>query len=322
MSTTSPPFPTGPNYGPMYMAMLLCVGLWGVSCMQTFLYFLRYPNDEISLKFLVFSVWLLDTTHQVLVVKGVYTYLVSQFGNYQGLIDIVPEIIWAPLFTTIVGLLTQAFFVYRIWRFGKNILALPVFWALAAAYQLASCLVYVSKGTHASSALVLTDSLFTPLTISYFGTAAIVDVMIAACLTYKLLRDRSVGTKRYEKMLQRLAIFSINSGAWTAIFSLLALALFAALPSNLIYVVFDFPLCSLYCNTLLANLNVRSHVRSLAPADKGDLVLFSTVTGTDQIESEVRTIVIGRPVTDSRIYRGPVACDALSTTNATIHDKC
>jgi len=290
--------------------------------MQTFLYFMRYQNDSKALKFLVLSVWSLDTAHQVLVVKGVYIYLVQKFGNYQGLADIVPEIIWAPLLTTVVALLTQGFFVYRIRKFCKKMVALLAFWSLAALYQLGSCLVYSIKATRAPSALVLTDSLFTPLTISYFAVAAVVDIIIAGSLSYKLLKDRSLGTKRYEKMLQRLALFSINSGAWTAIFSLLALGLFATFPSNVIYVVFDFPLCSVYCNTLLANLNVRDHVRRLAPADKGELVLISTITGNNQESTELRTIVIGRQAPDTTDYREVVPFHHVSTANAIICPKC
>ncbi|KAH7914191.1 hypothetical protein BJ138DRAFT_447867 [Hygrophoropsis aurantiaca] len=129
-----------------------------------------------ALKFLVLSVWSLDTAHQVLVVKG--------------------EIIWAPLLTTVVALLTQGFFVYRIRKFCKKMVALLAFWSLAALYQLGSCLVYSIKATRAPSALVLTDSLFTPLTISYFAVAAVVDIIIAVSLSYKLLKDRSLGTKR------------------------------------------------------------------------------------------------------------------------------
>ena len=34
-----------------------------------------------------------------------------------------------------------------------------------------------------------------------------------------------------------------------------------AFPNNLIYVLFGIPLGSIYCNTLLANLNARSYIR-------------------------------------------------------------
>ncbi|KAH0830139.1 hypothetical protein J3R83DRAFT_1486, partial [Lanmaoa asiatica] len=72
------------------------------------------------------------------------------------------------------------------------------------------------------------------------------------------------------KILERLTMFAINSGIWTAIFSLLAAVLVHVLSSNLIYAVFSIPLCSIYCNTLLANLNARIYLGSAAAAKNLD----------------------------------------------------
>lgn len=53
------------------------------------------------------------------------------------------------------------------------------------------------------------------------------------------------------------------------------------LSANLIYAVFFIPLCSIYCNTVLANLNGRIYIRD----DKGDsnveLNILTTATGSD-----------------------------------------
>ncbi|KAH0830142.1 hypothetical protein J3R83DRAFT_1490, partial [Lanmaoa asiatica] len=60
--------------------------------------------------------------------------------------------------------------------------------------------------------------------------------------------------------LERLTVFAVNSGIWTAIFSLLAAILVHISSSNLTYAIFFIPLCSIYCNTLLANLNARIYL--------------------------------------------------------------
>jgi hypothetical protein len=62
-------------------------------------------------------------------------------------------------------------------------------------------------------------------------------------------------------VLQRLTVFAINTGIWTAIFALSTVIFLHLYPSNLLYVVFAIPLCSVYCNTLLANLNARGYIR-------------------------------------------------------------
>jgi hypothetical protein len=75
-------------------------------------------------------------------------------------------------------------------------------------------------------------------------------------------------------MIQRLIIFSMLSGIWTALFALLDMITvsyhhnsgifraqvafqYLSFPNTAVYVLFDLPLCSLYCNTLLASLNSR-----------------------------------------------------------------
>ena len=44
------------------------------------------------------------------------------------------------------------------------------------------------------------------------------------------------------------------------------------------YTVFGFPLCSVYCNTLLANLNARTYIRGETTTHHTDVDLFTTST--------------------------------------------
>jgi len=76
----------------------------------------------------------------------------------------------------------------------------------------------------------------------------------------------------------------VNTGVITAIFGLLtlftvcrlslvrtpqedsdAIPKLVALPDTQIYTAAYFPICPLYCNTILANLNVRAYLRSQGP---------------------------------------------------------
>ncbi|KAH7915084.1 hypothetical protein BJ138DRAFT_226298 [Hygrophoropsis aurantiaca] len=163
--------------------------------------------------------------------------------------------------------------MHPVWDRKKIV---PAIWAPAAILQLVVSFVYVSKVSHASTALILDDASLKAITISYFATASTVDVLISGSLAYLLSRERSTGKARsYDRIMQRLVIFTINSGVWTAIFSLLAIIMFVRLSRNEVYVVFDFPLCPLYCNALLANLNVRAYVRSLRQSLDTEMGVFT-----------------------------------------------
>ncbi|KAG1816109.1 uncharacterized protein BJ212DRAFT_212243 [Suillus subaureus] len=63
--------------------------------------------------------------------------------------------------------------------------------------------------------------------------------------------ERQAMTFALSEMIQRLIIFSMLSGIWTALFALLDMVTYLGFPNTAVYVLFDLPLCSLYCNTLL-----------------------------------------------------------------------
>ena len=49
-------------------------------------------------------------------------------------------------------------------------------------------------------------------------------------------------------------------------------------PTTFLHAVFSFPLCSVYCNTLLANLNGRAYIRGGTTTTNIDADLFTNVT--------------------------------------------
>ncbi|KAH7917972.1 hypothetical protein BV22DRAFT_1042060 [Leucogyrophana mollusca] len=285
MSSITPiEIPLGPMCGALYLASLLSVGLWGITCMQTFMYYVHYQEDKMVFKFFVAYLWVFDTTHQSLIIGGVYKILVVWFDNPLFLTNVVQELIWGYLISTFVALPTQGFFVYRIWRFTNKSFIPPLLWFPSAIYQLVSCLIYVSKGTQSTTTAALGVGLFKTLVISCCVVAVATDTSIAIGLTYLLLkRDIGSGFKRSARMLQRLAIFSINSGSWTAIFALLMIILYTVFPSNLIYVVGYFPVSSIYCNTLLANLNARAYIRGESSSLSAGADLISMQFSTTKV---------------------------------------
>jgi hypothetical protein len=117
---------------------------------------------------------------------------------------------------------------------------------------------------------------------------------------------------RTNQLIRNLMIVSLNSGTWTALFALLVIIMvsisscskFACTvacprntsqrsitntsvqelvrPEDLWYSVFNYPICALYCNSLLGNLNLRNmnknldHVHDLG----GNILPLSNVTFT------------------------------------------
>jgi len=136
-------------------------------------------------------------------------------------------------------------------------------------YELVSVLVYLgSSFSNVNGVLVVkSTALSTPLsegiiTSTNFVSAGM-DIFISILFIRLLLRERASAftLKSTVQLLQRLTILAVNSGIWTATFAVLTAVLFSAMPSPFLSTVFGTPVCPLYCNTLLANLNARAYIQ-------------------------------------------------------------
>ncbi|KAH0836835.1 hypothetical protein J3R83DRAFT_8619 [Lanmaoa asiatica] len=249
--------------------------------MQTFFYYVHYQNDRLHMKSFVAALWVLLTIQECLVISGglfldvhnfrllvhvalniAYKYIMAGLVNPLAFLNAIPELILQLLLTALVALPTQGFFVYRIYIFSRKNIIIPLIWVIQAIIQFVAALVYVGKALYSSHGVQVVP--VTELNGKQF-TVRISYVMIAMALTFLLVRQRATtGFANTGHILQRLAVFAVNTGIWTALFALLTLILLYVSPSNLLYALFGIPICPIYCNTLLANLNAREYIRGEA----------------------------------------------------------
>jgi len=154
-------------------------------------------------------------------------------------------------------------------------------------------------------------SFFVALSFTSLSLAAAVDILIAITMTFLLLRTRSkAGISNTAHILQRLTVFAVNTGIWTATFAIMAVIFLRVFPpAALYYVLFGIPLSSLYCNTLLANLNARAYIRSgsMTPVFDGTMVenrsemIFLSPADEKTVEIGTHTDVAGSTTTENSV---------------------
>ncbi|KAF8448800.1 hypothetical protein L210DRAFT_3500458 [Boletus edulis BED1] len=264
MSTNVAP-PLGSTYGSIYFGVIISTVFYGVACMQT------YENDPLRTKILVAILWALDTIHEALCVVGAYKYIMAGLANPLSFSTDTPEIV------VLVALPTQGYLVYRIYLFsGKNII-LPLIWCLVSVcYVFVARALYIADGVLRAADISISNSKLSvfqaTLALSF---SAGLDVLIAIFMSFLLVRQLTASRfASTAHILQRLMVFSVNTGTWTATFALLTAILLHIFPSSWICTVCMIPLCSVYCNTLLANLNARAYVLGAGTTHNVDLDLF------------------------------------------------
>ncbi|KAI5123169.1 hypothetical protein M0805_000870 [Coniferiporia weirii] len=240
-------------------ALFIGIVLWGMGCVQMYYYYNRYTEDDWRIKLLVFTVWLFDTTHQGLITHTAYTYLVTEYGNPVFLGNIVITLLIEVLFSALVVLLVQMFFVLRVWKLSHKNIWITVILLLLVAAEFILSIVYTVKAVGLQTFARLTSIVNLSRSINIFGAAG--DVAIAITLIY-LLHSSRTGFRSSDSIINRLIMFSLNTGLLTGLDALMSLITITVLPDTFVYILFYVTVSRLYTNSLLATLNGRKGLRS------------------------------------------------------------
>ncbi|KAK0450850.1 hypothetical protein EV421DRAFT_1189675 [Armillaria borealis] len=114
--------------------------------------------------------------------------------------------------------------------------------------------------------LQFTTSTSESIAVAYFIVSAVVDLFIAITMCIFLWRRYlriGIMMKGTCSMIHRLILFSINTGTWTAVIAIVTVVMLMAYPTNYLYVGLYFFLSPIYCNTVLASINMRPYIQSV-----------------------------------------------------------
>ncbi|KAJ6594761.1 hypothetical protein B0H19DRAFT_1096631 [Mycena capillaripes] len=283
MSSQLPPF-TGVNLGTTYGAYLIgAIGaaiLYGIIVLQVFFYFDRYPKDKFSMKALVVTLLLLDTMTLITETHGLYHYLIVNFGNLELLGVQVWSVQVEALIAYTIMLITQGFFISRIWELSGRQWVLPailIVLTLGAFGTAMAIVIKVFLFKFWSSSLL---PYMRALVAANKALETAVDALITAALCYYLNRGRASegGFKQTNTMIKRLMIFAINRGAITTFLQLCYLIAFEAKADSMAWVAIHVAISKVYTNSVLATLNSRNAIRGIA--EDGEIMsakMLSTV---------------------------------------------
>ncbi|KAJ3575315.1 hypothetical protein NP233_g1186 [Leucocoprinus birnbaumii] len=273
MSASSPPLENPiilnimPSYGSLLVGGFLSQAVWGVSTLQVFFYFQNFEHDKNLLKWLVVGLWLTDTANQVLLMRTVFPVLILQYGRIAGLTESIVDTQVHTLLAAVVVFIVQFYFIRRIFLFGRKLIWIKALSALLTGlttWQLVGPIVYWSK-VWGKPLVEQTKPFYEDLNLSIRSAAFVVDVTVALCMIWLLsygqgtvLRQCIGSTKQ---MIFRIFVVTINSGTWTALLALLIIILLKVFPLDLYFCILEFPQCSLYFSTFMANLNSRNYIK-------------------------------------------------------------
>ncbi|EPQ54522.1 hypothetical protein GLOTRDRAFT_139097 [Gloeophyllum trabeum ATCC 11539] len=247
------------TFGVLFIGFVVSTVLYGLTFFQTYIYFSRYPKDNVWTKSTVGLLSLLDTATSALMSQALYYYLITMFASPLGLLDATSTFCAENGLAILVAFLVQIFFAIRVWTVSnKN-------WALAGAIAFFAVAAF-------AFGITMTVQIFNQKRLSELATthmkvvaalsqglATLADIMITGALMWYLSPSRNVlmKGKTPNGWFEKLCTYVINRGTCVAVIQLAYLLAFVIVPAKQIWMPFHLVVSKVYVNTLLAMLNSR-----------------------------------------------------------------
>jgi len=200
--------------GAILVGSFISAFLYGLTCLQTFIYFQRYPRDRPSIKLLVSFLWSIDTLDAILTSHVCYTYLVTNYANPLAIFFPTWSIKLHVLVTSISDFTVRCMFARRIYNLshGNRLLTGGIV-AISLVDLIVGAVITVKAFKIATYAgLEAVSTLF----YVNFGSNLSADLCIAVILCYYLWRSRT-GFGKTDSLIVTLILYTVNTGLLTAL---------------------------------------------------------------------------------------------------------
>jgi len=205
------------------------------------------------MKWMVWSIVVVDTLNSIVSSYVAYDYSVSDFGEVTKILKVTPLFGVMVLTTAITGSIVQTFFGFRVkWLTGNRWIGWII---IFAAFLQFLCGVGTITGGYIVKEFVRFQE-FRSVVILWLVLAPVTDLVISGALVLYLRTSRT-GFATTDDLLSRLTRLTIQTGLITAVWALVDLVLFLVFNNNW-HFVFNMALAKLYGNCLLSSLNART----------------------------------------------------------------
>ncbi|OCH93188.1 hypothetical protein OBBRIDRAFT_350577 [Obba rivulosa] len=240
--------------GTLLIGVMIAAIVYGITVVQTYQYFRKSDSDSRILRALIMLLWVLDTVHQALLAFGLYTYVISDYGDIAALTTPTSSLLAAVVISATIEMIVRSLFSHRVWKLGRN------------AYMTAAIIglsviefVWAGPAAHLNNFEKFTQ--LSPIFYVAVCAAIMADVLIASSQVATLWRLRT-GFKRTDSIVRTLMLYSINTGLLTSVMAVVCLVTYVSMPDTFIYVAVYHIVSGLLLNALLATYNAKTELRN------------------------------------------------------------
>lgn len=292
------------QFGAAFLGVIVGAILFGISILQTFLYYKTYREDKIYYKVTVAILCFLDGLHLSFSVHMIFNYLVKSAGAP----DPADTVVWSlkalGVVNVIIIWMVQCLYSLRVWQLSSKTsqiqshnrttrLTLAIVSLVAVAALAVGC-AFIAEVTRLSDLTVHHWWLYTGNATSAALDTILASMMVGLLYRLRCPRERLETPRRSLSLLSALIQYCVGSGLLTSVTAIVMVILYAVKSDNLVYLAFVFVIPKLYVNSFIALLNARNHLRRSFEQSPVTIDLPNLHTGGRQPSVPKGTINIDR----------------------------
>ncbi|KAI1784886.1 hypothetical protein LXA43DRAFT_1100910 [Ganoderma leucocontextum] len=269
----------GSTFGAIMLSTFFSLMLYGLTAHQTFRYFRMYGGDIPFFKILVLAIFAADTFHSATLMHMCYYYFVVNYFNPLAFLVSTWSIQALPLSTGVTVLLTQSFYVRRIYLVDRRYLPIVLLVVILMFVELAFIIFATVESFSNDTFEGLSGHIWIDTTL--FAVAASTDLILTGTLVF-ILRNSYTRFERTNTVLDTLSLYAVIATGLNTALTVPAFVCSIALPQTFAYFAIAMPatkgassvsmptlhplakgdsrpesLCTVYSNSVLAVLNCR-----------------------------------------------------------------
>ncbi|KAF9257589.1 hypothetical protein L218DRAFT_965181 [Marasmius fiardii PR-910] len=254
------PEPTIDNtLGLLFNVAIITAALWGAGSLQGWFYFRKYNSrDPLGTRLLIAFIMVADTIQEAMICEAVYKYAVTMHDDPTAMQHMVKTILIELFFAGAIGFAVQQFYVYRIFRLSNNNYFIAGAVSLLSLASLALIWGYtiVTLSYSSLSELIRQAHWATALNVMSAATDLAITVAMIWCL-----QDKKTGFKKSTDIINRMIVFTFNTGILTTLLSIADVIALNTMPNTFIYMGFFLIRDRFYTNSILVTLNSREYIK-------------------------------------------------------------
>ncbi|PBK67518.1 hypothetical protein ARMSODRAFT_312690 [Armillaria solidipes] len=242
--------------GPLVLGYMWGYGLYGALVIQLYIYHTLFSSDNLRLKILVWSLFILETAFMFVSTVTAWNTFGLGWGDTNTLFFLGSSFGALPVLSGIISFMTQNFYLWRIWKMNmRNLFVIIGIETVSLAQCIFAIYYGITLALHEGSVDEMVA--LSAFRIAWLIGCAVCDILITATMVLTLHKQKDDTQPFSSMVLNRSIRYAVETGVVTTIMAITEFVLYVAAKHDTFHLTIFLMLSKVYVGSLVAMLNTR-----------------------------------------------------------------